>query len=97
MAKNPQLALNQYIIKWYDHKKKCLFREVVLNAVLSKFELKDNKEQEAAIRNSRFFRQEPIELEGYGKVWVFLNRNLVADMCIDTKTAEVQTIEEAIH
>lgn len=97
MAKNPQLALNQYIIKWFDHKKKCLFREVVLKAVLSKFGLKDAKEQEAAIRNTKFFRCEPVPIAGYGRVWVFLKRNIVADMVIDTTTAEVQTIEEAIQ
>lgn len=97
MAKNPQLALNQYIIKWFDHKKKCLFREVVLKAVLSKFGLKDAKEQEAAIRNTKFFRVEPVSIVGYGRVWVSLKRNIVADVVIDTTTAEVQTIEEAIQ
>lgn len=97
MAKNPQLALNQYIIKWYDTRKKCLFRELVLKAVLSKFGLRDPKEQEAAIRNTKFFRVEPVSISGYGRVWVFLKRNIVADMVIDTTTAEVQTFEEAIQ
>jgi hypothetical protein len=97
MKKNPQLALNQYIIKWYDIQQKCIFRDVVLRAVLSKFGLKDKEAQEAAIRNTKFFRSEPVTIEGYGQAWVFLKRNIVADMVINTQTAEVQTIKEAIQ
>lgn len=93
---NPQIALNQYIIKWLD-KDKSLFREVVLKAVLSKFGLKDHDKQIAAIRNSKFFREQPIQLEGYGTVWVFLKRNIVADLVINTSTTAVHTIEEAIQ
>lgn len=97
MAKNPQLALNQYIVKWYDSKSKCLFRDAVLKAVLSKFGLKEQKEQEAAIRNSKFFRLEPVNINSSGLAWVFLKRNIVADMVVNTVTAEVQTIEEALQ
>lgn len=97
MAKNAQVALNQYIIKWYDNQQKCLFRDVVLRAVLSKFGLNNKEAQESAIKNTKFFRNEPIELEGHGLVWVFPKRNIVADMVINTQTAEVKTIKKAIQ
>lgn len=94
-TKNPQLALNQYVIKWLDNGKS-IYRDVALRAVLSKFGLKDIEAQKAAIRNSKFFRNEPISLYEYGSVWVLRNRNIVADMCINTTTTEVHTIDESL-
>lgn len=95
MRKNPQIAVNQCIIAGIDHGKS-LFRDSALKALLCKNGLSKAKDQELVIRNSKFFRQEPIELVDAGLVWVLLKRNVVADCVIDTQTTQVQTIDEAL-
>ena len=95
MGKNPQIAVNKYIIAGLDNGKS-LYKDSVLKAILGKHGLNKPDDQERAIRNSKFFRQDPIKLAESGLVWVLLKRNIVADCVIDTQTAEVKTIEEAL-
>lgn len=95
MGKNPQIAVNQYIITGLDQGKS-LFRDSVLKAILRKNGLWKSDHQEQSIRNSRFFRQNPTEIADVGLVWVLLKRNIVGNFVIDTQTAEVKTIDEAL-
>ena len=94
-GKNPQLAVNQYIIQGLE-RSKSLFRESELKKNFQKCGISDPEEQLRIIRNSKFFRQEPIQLEDIGFVWVLHKRNIVADCVINTQTAEVKTIDEAL-
>ena len=93
---NPQLALNQYVIKWFNNGK-WAFRDVVLKAVLARFGCKNSTEQLEMIRNSRFFQPEAVKVADYGRVWLFLDRKIVADLVINTKDGEVLTVAETVQ
>ena len=96
MGKNPQIKVNQLIINELDNGKS-LFLDSNLKAVIRSNGVSDPHIQIQIIRNSKFFRQEPISLQDIGLVWVLLKRNVVADLVINTQTAEVQTIKESLY
>lgn len=92
---NPQLSINKVILNGIDQSKS-LFLDSRLRSVIRKNGISDPSIQTQIIRNSKFFRQDPIELHGIGLVWVLLRRNIVADLVINTQTAEVKTIDESL-
>lgn len=94
MRSNPQISLNKFVIQHLDHKS--LFKESTLKVVLKAAGAWNAEKQKFFIQNSKFFRKEPISLNGHGAVWVLLKRNIVANIVVNTNDASVKTISESL-